>query len=111
MIVSEEIVIHKDSHKVLEYEVADLDDLLGCQVVWKLAKRVKGEPVITKTSDDPDEIEIEDNKFIIYITPSDNRNMANGTYYCEARVTDIDGNSRPVASGVVSVVPTLTSAP
>ena len=103
------LVMEVDAHKQYEFEVTDVDGLLGATVKWKMAKSVKGSPLIEKISDDVTEIEISGKKFTVYINPSDNVKLAPHRYYHEARVTDADGFTRPVVCGEVIVVDTLTT--
>ena len=97
-----------DSHKLLEFEVTDLDNLAGASVRWKLSKRASSEAVIVKT--DGSGISVDGNKFTVTVEPADNKELKPGTYYHEARVTDSEDNTKPVAYGPVVVIDTLTSS-
>jgi len=97
-----------DSHKLLEFEVIDLDNLAGASVRWKLSKSVSSEAAIVKT--DIDGISIDGNKFTVTVKPADNKELKPGMYYHEARVTDSEGNTKPVAYGPVVMIDTLTSS-
>ncbi len=107
---NQSFTMYIDSHGELEFTVDDIESLVGCNIVWKMAKSKHAKPVIAKTSDDVEEISTDENKFTVYYKPKDNKNIAMDVYYHEARITDADGNSRPVVNGIVTIIQTLTSS-
>ena len=103
------ITMYVDSNQWIEFVVEDVDTLAGAHIRWKMAALgAHALPVITKTSDDVEEIAIVGTRFTVYILPADNAGLSPGRYYHEARITDEHGHSRPVTSGFVLVQDTIT---
>ena len=96
-----------DTKRVI-FTVEDADSLVGSEIVWKLARSVKDEPVLIKTSENPEEIERDGNKFIVKIKPEDTEEVStSGSYYHEAKVIDGDGNIHTVSVGRINFNPAL----
>ncbi|MFW6029665.1 MAG: hypothetical protein ACOCRO_05360 [Halanaerobiales bacterium] len=104
------IIMYRDSDQILEFEVIDVESLNDAFIKWQMASSIDGTPILTKTSDDSSEIEIDGNIFKVIITPEDNKDLEIEDYYHEARITDGTGKTRPVANGRVSVRDTLTES-
>lgn len=104
---NDRIIMYKDSHQELEFAMLDVDIITGSTIVWEMSKKVSTEPLITKTTVN---MIIADPNFTVLITPDDNKDLEPGVYYHEARITDNDGNTRPVATGLIEVVETLTES-
>jgi len=105
-------IMYIDSHDIYVFTVEDLETLEGggVTVTWKLSWTPHSEAIIEKTSNNEQEISIDGKVFTVYIKPQDNKNLKPGEYYHEARVTTGQGITRPVASGTITVEPTLTSS-
>ena len=107
MRINQDFTMYVDSHDKLEATVSDVENLTGSVIKWKMAKHRSDEPIIEKHSGN-NGITIDGNKFTIIIEPQDNKTLQQDQYYHEARMTDSQGNTRPIMSGAVTVVETLT---
>lgn len=106
---NQDIEMYVDADLDLEFifDPTDVADLSSANIVWEMSATVDGEAILTKTNAD---MTIAANKFTVYINPSDNVGLEPGSYFHEARVTDINNNSRPVALGKVTLIDTITSS-
>jgi len=108
---NENLTLYVDSHKIIGSTVEDVEHLDGCFIKWKLSKARDQEEILLKTNDNATEITHDGNRFEIYLTPEDTKNLnPKYKYYHEARITDSHGQTTPVTSGEVKVVETLTSS-
>lgn len=105
-VTNKTITMYIDSHQELEFQITDVENLMGASVKWSMSKEVDSAPLIEKTT----EIQVGTNSFVVPILPTDNKDLTTGTYYHEARITDASGNTRPVAKGRIEVEDTLTES-
>lgn len=105
-LMNKTVTMYIDSHQDLEFQITDVDNLIGASIKWSMSKEVDSAPLIEKTT----EIEVKVTSFVVPILPIDNKDLAIGKYYHEARITDAEGNTRPVAVGYIETKDTLTES-
>lgn len=109
----QDFIMYIDSDGIIEFTVEDLGSIEeDYSAIWKMGRVDKQEFLIEKKSgEEEEEISFESNRMRVFYHAEDNKDLEVGEYYHEARLTDPDGNSRPVAYGEVRVKQTITSAP
>jgi len=93
-------------YKKVTFVVQDIENLVGANIQWIMAQSAKSEPVLTKEST-ANEININKNEFTVELSSVDTKDIAAGTYYHEAIITDTENHTVTVATGKVTINPSL----
>jgi len=93
-------------YKKITFVVLDVEDLAGASIQWIMAQSAKSEPILTKEST-ANEINISKNEFTVELLSEDTKDITVGTYYHEAAITDIENHAVTVATGKVTINPSL----
>ena len=95
-------------NKNLVFTVDDVTSLSACIVKWRAATNPSGTALITKSSEDSDEITIDGTTFTVKLVPADTESLTGyKEYYHEAEIVDSDLNVTTVAIGTMLVYPQL----
>lgn len=107
-ILNQNFRMKKNTHLDVIFNMENVSDLSSYCIVWGAFTKAEDE-VLLKTSNDPSEITIDGSKFIVHLTPDDNKNLDRDILKHEARITNHDGTTTVVSKGTMTVVGTLTS--
>ncbi len=107
--------MHQGETKFVTIEVEDEETLKNCSIQWRMAKRSKEKPIITKITGDGIEVVTVDkegetiwtNIFVVILDPEDTEKLPEGVYYHEAKLTDTEGNNSTTTTGWVTISPTV----
>ena len=102
-----DMYVDSDVDLTFEFATGDVADLSTADIIWEMSNTVDGVAILTKNRTD---MVISGNTFKVFIQPADNVSLVPGIYYHEARVTDINGNTRPVSLGKITLIDTITSS-
>lgn len=105
---NQDFEIFAGDNKLLVFTVDDVGDLGDCVVTWEAARSPDSEALISKSSEDSDEIEISGDTFTVKLVPDDTAELSKyRKYYHEAQIEDSAGNITTVAIGTMIVYPQL----
>ncbi len=93
----------KNTHLDIVFTMENIEDLTSYCIVWGMFVRGCVEATILKSSNNANEITIDKNKFIVHLTPSDNKDLDTRRFIHEARITSNHGITSVVAQGAVIV--------
>jgi len=106
--VNQNFKMYTGDDKQLVFTVDDVDSLAGCTIRWKLSYSPYSSVLIEKVSTDSNEITISGDTFTVYLKPADTEDISYDTkYFHEAEVEDTDGYITTVATGYMTLYPTL----
>ncbi len=88
-------------YKKIVFVVQDVEALTGASAKWIMAQSSKSEPLLVK------DCTINKNEFAVEILSNDTKTIVPGTYYHEAVVTDTQNHTATVATGKVTINPSL----
>ena len=114
-VAGQDFSIDAGEHKDVEFEVEDVEDLVGCDIWWVFANSStdRSDPIAKKTLT-AGEITVSDNQFTVALEPSDTVDLAPGSptrnsrqYHHEGWIEDADDEVRRVAVGTMTVEATV----
>ena len=94
--------MYRGDSKYLHYEVTDIGDLQNKDITWVAAKN--GDIIMEKTSNNGEELEVHDNKFIVKLRPKDTlETLTESSYRLEAQIIDNVGHVSTVMKGRLTI--------